>query len=311
MILNKHFVFDQHKGLQCTNMDDVNTYVTEKINIFCDYNNYVDKSKKLNLLQEIIDMYNEDILNKDVDITGIQHVKYHDKIDQNQMYMYYDFIIILGSIICHVFDYDKNALKCVEDGVNGPIDMAKMVEMAYKEFHDAKVNNTVACGATLMFVTIFESELKRKFKTRFLHKKANEIERLISNGTITLTTEQRDLLDMIEDKPNHKTFNNVYATTQAAYELFNFSGVLDNPTEQKSLLLNQTTLNQLLGYSFFRNEVEPAFLQVAEYLFKTTNLNLRNDMAHGGFGYKNYFHLSATGVLFFMCTFVFNDDCWI
>jgi len=195
------------------------------------------------------------------------------------------------------------------DGVNGPIDMGKMVEMAYKEFHDAKLNKTVACGATLMFVTVFESELKRKFKTRFLHKKADQIEQLISNGRITLTTEQRELLDMIEDKPNHKIFNNVYATTQAAYDLFDFAGVLDCPNEQKKLLLNQTTLNQLLGYSFFRNEVEPAFLQVAEFLFKTTNLNLRNDMAHGGFGYKNYFHLSATGVLFLNRHLNLNYEC--
>ena len=78
--------------------------------------------------------------------------------------------------------------------------------------------------------------------------------------------------------------------------------------DQENLLLNNTTLNQLLDYSIFSNKVEPTFLKIMKLLFQRKKLNLRNDIAHGAFGYKNYYHISATSVLYFMSTFVIKDE---
>lgn len=312
MILEKHFIFDRTLGLQCTNMGDVREYMQEKIAVLRDYENYKNKAITLGLLQEIIDMYEEDIQTPDVDMSQLQDMVYGDEVSISQMLMYFDFTTILGGIAYNIFDYDKNAIRFAIDGISGPISTSSMFITAYDELHMTKENGThFAYGATLILVTILESELKKKFKGRFIAGKTREIEELISSETFIPTDEQRSLLDCLEEKRTEMAFNKVYATTQAAFDLFESAGVLDNRRDQKNLLLDKATLNQLLGYDFFIADVEPAFLHTMEYLFKTNNLNLRNDIAHGAFGYRNYYHLNVTSMLFYMCSLVIDDACWI
>ncbi|MCD7837128.1 MAG: hypothetical protein LUG83_10925 [Lachnospiraceae bacterium] len=311
MILQKHFKFDTDKGLVCENFADVEHYIEAKIIILQNYENYSNKDVRLGLLQEILNMYAEDIVAPDIDMSAMSNCVYSDKMNFNQMLMYFDFIMILGSIEYNVFDYDKNKIKYVEDGVNGPISTANMFASGYDELYNAKKERKKAAyGATLIFVTTLESELRRKFKSRFIKRKTIEIEQRITDGAFSPTREQRDLLACLEQKETAKVYNRVYATSEAAYELFSLAGVIDIPGEQKNLLQNKTTLNQLLGYTIFSSEVEASFLETMKVLFKTGNLNLRNDMAHGGFGYKNYYHLTVTSMLYFLCGIVIDDHCW-
>lgn len=310
MVLQKSFKCTPENGLICVNTDDVSNYIQNKVELFRNYENYTSKQKKIELLEEVLQMYNEDIQNPQIDMSEMSNIVYSDKVNIKQMIQYFDLVWILGSIAFNIFDYGNNALNHTEDGMNGPINMGKMVWQAYNQLHIAKINGEkTAYGATLIFTTVLESELKKKFKILFIQDKLAEVDNIVSQGTYSLSEDEKELIKYLRQDENAKEFNAVYATTQAAYELFKNVGVLETANQdQKNILLNKTTLNQLLGYSFFANKVEPAFLAIMKLLFQTGNLNLRNDIAHGGFGYKNYYHTSATGLLYFMSTFVFNDE---
>lgn len=310
MVLQKSFKCTPENGLICVNTDDVSNYIQNKVELFRNYENYTSKQKKIELLEEVLQMYNEDIQNPQIDMSEMSNIVYSDKVNIKQMIQYFDLVWILGSIAFNIFDYGNNALNHTEDGMNGPINMGEMVWQAYNQLHIAKINGEkTAYGATLIFTTVLESELKKKFKILFIQDKLAEVENIVSQGTYSLSEDEKELIKYLRQDENAKEFNAVYATTQAAYELFKNVGVLETANQdQKNILLNKTTLNQLLGYSFFANKVEPAFLAIMKLLFQTGNLNLRNDIAHGGFGYKNYYHTSATGLLYFMSTFVFNDE---
>ena len=310
MVLQKSFKCSSENGLICVNTDDVSNYIQNKVELFRNYENYTSKQKKIELLEEVLQMYNEDIQNPQIDMSEMSNIVYSDKVNIKQMIQYFDLVWILGSIAFNIFDYGNNALNHTEDGMNGPINMGEMVWQAYNQLHIAKINGEkTAYGATLIFTTVLESELKKKFKILFIQDKLAEVDNIVSQGTYSLSEDEKELIKYLRQDENAKEFNAVYATTQAAYELFKNVGVLETANQdQKNILLNKTTLNQLLGYSFFANKVEPAFLAIMKLLFQTGNLNLRNDIAHGGFGYKNYYHTSATGLLYFMSTFVFNDE---
>lgn len=310
MVLQKSFKCTPENGLICVNTDDVSNYIQNKVELFRNYENYTSKQKKIELLEEVLQMYNEDIQNPQIDMSEMSNIVYSDKVNIKQMIQYFDLVWILGSIAFNIFDYGNNALNHTEDGMNGPINMGEMVWQAYNQLHIAKINGEkTAYGATLIFTTVLESELKKKFKILFIQDKLAEVDNIVSQGTYSLSEDEKELIKYLRQDENAKEFNAVYATTQAAYELFKNVGVLETANQdQKNILLNKTTLNQLLGYSFFANKVEPAFLAIMKLLFQTGNLNLRNDIAHGGFGYKNYYHTSATGLLYFMSTFVFNDE---
>ena len=310
MVLQKSFKCTPENGLICVNTDDVSNYIQNKVELFRNYENYTSKQKKIELLEEVLQMYNEDIQNPQIDMSEMSNIVYSDKVNIKQMIQYFDLVWILGSIAFNIFDYGNNALNHTEDGMNGPINMGAMVWQAYNQLHIAKINGEkTAYGATLIFTTVLESELKKKFKILFIQDKLAEVDNIVSQGTYSLSEDEKELIKYLRQDENAKEFNAVYATTQAAYELFKNVGVLETANQdQKNILLNKTTLNQLLGYSFFANKVEPAFLAIMKLLFQTGNLNLRNDIAHGGFGYKNYYHTSATGLLYFMSTFVFNDE---
>ena len=133
------------------------------------------------------------------------------------------------------------------------------------------------------------------------------VEKKIAQGLYSPTPDDSTLIDCLLNR--RSDYDSVYATTIAADSLFEKSDVYDstNKTSLKNLILNKLTLNQLLQSAVFSAKAEPSFLEVMQLLFGTGNLNLRNDIAHGAFGYQNYYHLSATGVLYFMMNAVVND----
>lgn len=204
-------------------------------------------------------------------------------------------------------------MKRTEDGEHGPINLSEMFATAYeelkyqKQFYCKTGMSKPAYGSTLMFATMLEAELKRKFKSILITEKISQVENSIATGAFSPNQDQAELIRCLKHEQGAKEYNSVYGTTIATKDLFVAAGlVLTN--DESDLILNNTTLNQLLGYSFFQNKVEDEFLRVMQMLFGTGKLNLRNDLAHGGFGYKNYYHSSATSVLFFMALMVIGDD---
>ena len=308
MILEKHFKFYEDSRCRALNISDVEEYVRKKMIHFQNYNNWSSKREHISLFQEILDMVNEDERYIDIDTSDIYEILYSDKFDKRKFIMYYDLVFILGSIAYNVFDYEKNALKKTEDGQHGAINLASMITYGYEELASAKKEQKNASyGATLVFTTVLETELKRKAKHMLQCELANAVEKKIQLGSFVTSSEDSNLLDCLQGRK--EKYDPVYATTFAADNLFARAEVYDAQfeSEQKSLILNKTTLNQLLQSNFIGQKAEPVFLEIMKLLFGTGNLNLRNDIAHGGFGYQNYYHTSASALLYLLLVNVIRD----
>ena len=308
MVLEKHFEFKRDTGCMAINIADVEAYVNNKMIHFRDFRNWTSKQEHLALFQELLTMVNEDIQNPDINDSDISHLLYYDAFDRKKFILYYDLVFILGSIAYNVFDYDKNALNHTEDGQHGPINLADMVQRGYDELVAVKrTGGKAAYGSTLIFTTVLEAELKRKFKQIIIDELTSSVEAAIQSGSFANTAEDRVLLDCLEDK--NSEYNSVYVTTQGADELFTRSGVYNShqSSEYHSLILNKMTLNQLLQSSIFQAKAQPVFTEILTLLFGTNNLNLRNDIAHGGFGYQNYYHTTGAALLYWSLNSVIFD----
>ncbi len=308
MILEKHFVFDPVTGCIPTNLPDISAYVQAKVDHFKDYNNWTSKNEHIALYQELLKMVSEDIAAPDIDISPISHLLYYDKFNATKFIMYFDLVLILGSITYNVFDYGGNAFNHAENGQHGAIDKVDMITRGYAELVEAKKENAkTAYGSTLIFTTILEAELKSKFKGIVIDELVAAIETKIQNGSYVPSSDDNVLIDCL--KGNRTDYNSVYVLTEAADQLFIKADVYDpqNKSEQENLVLNKTTLNQLLQSNIFAAKAEPPFLQMMKLLFGTGNLNLRNDIAHGGFGYQNYYHTSGAALLYLLLIAVVND----
>lgn len=248
MILEKHFKFDPVEGFQATNISEINDYISEKIDYFRVYDNWKSKKEHLELYHEMLDMINEDLNNVDVDLSGVSSILYYDKIDKKKAVLYYDLVYVLGTISLNVFDFGKNALNHVEDGEHGAINLGSMVQYGYDELISAKKNNKPTYGATLALTTSIEGELKRKFKYIIQQELSKDVEKKIQNGTYSPSSDDRTLLDCLLGRK--KCFNSIYVTTIGGDELFKKAEVYDASSavskEQSNLMLNKTTLNQML-----------------------------------------------------------------
>lgn len=69
----------------------------------------------------------------------------------------------------------------------------------------------------MIFTTVLESELKRKFKDLFIQEKLNEVDNEVKQGRYTLSESEKDLMKFLRHEEDTKTYNSVYATIQAAY----------------------------------------------------------------------------------------------
>lgn len=311
MILKKKFKYDVSQGFVVDNFNDVRDYINEKVKIFKLYENWVSKDAILDLIKEINNMYDEDITNLDIDETNTHLILYSENYVKENLIQYYDYIYILGTIIYNVFDYDKNALALACDGENGPINMADMVAQGYSQLVLAKKENKNAYGASLIFATIIESELKRKFKYTILEELTNKVEQKIRNNEYTPSEDEKTLIKCLKDEEDAPKYDPIFAKGKGASGLFQFANVYDADStvakDQKELIENKTTLNKLLKYSMLESRVNQDFLKMMRLLFGTSNLNLRNDMAHGVLGYRNYYHISATSLLYFVSNIIIND----
>ena len=138
-------------------------------------------------MEEMLKMVTEDTASPNIDTTPISSLLFFDKFDKETFVLYYDLVIILGSIIYNVFDYDNNALSHIEGGQHGAINLGKMLEQGYNEYVYAKrTKRDAAYGATLIFTTIIEAELKRKFKSIIIHELSADVEFEANNGSFNL-----------------------------------------------------------------------------------------------------------------------------
>lgn len=304
MILEKHFTFET-TGLQCTNQSDVESYIQDKVNHFSSYNNWSSKAERLALIKEINTMFDEDedehII--DIDLSGVSSILFYDKINKANVIMFYDYLYILGTISWAVFDRPGIRLVNAENGIHGAVNTADLFNRAYNEMVYSKINGAsqYVAAPVLILATLVESQSKLKFKEYYLQKKLDEVDLLIQAGTVNPSQDDTILIDCLRHR--RRDYNSVYVETDGVIELLSRFGVCID-SEAKKLLNNTITLNQLVQYAEFRNEVEPEFIIALERIFGTSNLNLRNDAAHGGYGYRNYFYAGVAGTLYYLLTMI-------
>ena len=306
MILEKFFCFTKDQGCIISNSADVETYIKEKVNHFKKHNNWASKKEHMDLYDEILNMINEDLQHPTIDTAPVSNIKFYDKYDTNELIIFYDLVYILGRIIYEAFDYGENALHHIENGRYGPINLGDMLECGYKEFVNTKRNKKsyVSYGSTLIFVIIIEAEIKSKIKNILLQEL---VKKTIRNGINSFSAEELDLVNCLTQ--NKDDFNYLYVTTQGADSLFEKYNIYDTQekNEQKKIILNNITLNQLIQSKIFNNLAEPTFFKIMKLLYGNADLKFRNDILHGLPSYKNYYSIYGTGLLYFIVTDILND----
>lgn len=316
-MFTKEFKITLEEGLVLQNLDKRNTYMLDKINFFSEYNNYIDKGKKIAFFQEILDMYEYDCQSATFDSTSLSSLEFFEiEEHKNNMLAYYNIIIIMGGIALNIFDKPLNRLRYAYEGINGPINTSQMLVRGYEELIRCKVNGTIPYGANLIFATLLESNLKSLIKVEFTKKSLQRIEEKINSGDIVLTDYETRYLDFLlyeYDLSNIRSsiqFEGVKATTQELYKLlikYNIIEPQDNEAER--LIQNTCTLNQLLGSTICAEIVEPTYLALIKMLFNTKKLNLRNNLAHCNYGYMNYHTLNVAALLYLLVSMTGNRQC--
>jgi len=314
----KDFKFTKEKGLILLNTIERDAFLKEKIQHFSNYQNYMSKIEILNLLQEILDMCDYDMETATFDnseISGI--IGFNPTEHSNKMILYYNSVVMLGTIYLNTFNLIGNRLIGVEDGTNGPISTSSMLSNGYNELLSKKqlmhTDSINAYGATLIFATLIEKELKSKIKRTYLNEYITTLQTKINNEEIILEHDELNLLiflqsQYLKDKVPDFIFDSVYATTTACYSLLTKYEIIDrNDNDLRKLILNQITLNPFLSSNLFKNKADYRFVKMANILFNTDKLNLRNNLAHCNFGYLNYYNISATALLYGVLMMILKD----
>lgn len=318
MFFVKNFRFTLEQGLQLTNTADLNTYIVPKIEHFSKYENYSSKEEKLKLLDEVSQMCDHDKSTATFDYSALPTIEGTNMADmQSQMIDFYNLTCILGGVFLNVFDKDKNRVSRVVDGISGAISTNAMFGHAYDELIACKNAGCVpAYGATLIFATLFEKDIKEHTKRIYAKKYITLLKNEISAGRITLTSSENNLLDflqyqyeMISHRATSVHFDSVAASTQMQYDLYKKYGIIShNDSNIEKLLCNKFTLNQLIQSSLFQDIADDRFVKTISLLFGVSNQNLRNNLAHCNFTYANYYSIQITALLFILFTMVADES---
>lgn len=317
MFFNKKFKFDLVQGLTLVNTAELNTYINDKINHFSIYQNYSSKDEKLKFLGEIIDMCNYDISNATFDYSQLPNIHGSNIADmQSNMIYYYNLAVILGGVFLNVFDKKGNRIASVEDGISGPISTNSMFVQAYRQLIYSKNNGlSPAYGATLILATLFEKEIKEHTKRIYAKQYINSLKNEISVGNIALTSQENDLLDFLQyqyEMISHRTtttcFDSVQATSNMLYSLLEKYNIISNDPNIKKLLCDKFTLTPFIRSSLFKNIADDRFVEIVSILFDSSELNLRNNLAHCNFTYINYYSIYITALLYLLFTMVADES---
>lgn len=185
MILEKHFSFNPAKGLEATNQPDMDAFIRGKAKHFSDCKNWLSKTERLALLDEINRMFDEDEQNIDVDLSKLAPTLYSDKIEKRNAIMYFDYLYVLGAISWDVFDRPGNRLVDVQNGIHGAVSTADIMCVAYNDMITHKRTGDIVFvpSAALILATLVESQCKIKFREYYTQNKLDELEAIINAGT--------------------------------------------------------------------------------------------------------------------------------
>lgn len=317
MGFTKNFIITPDNGLMLINTADRDAYLHDKINHFAIHANYISKSERLRLIQEILDMYNTDCTTATFDTSDISGFHLFNINDHREiMLMYYDIIFIMGTIFLNVFDRPLNRLDHVEDGLNGPVSTATMFLAAYNELVFCKADNKVPYGSNLIFATLLENDLKTVVKIAYSRECLTALNQVINIEALILTPDEADLLAFLinyyelSTTPCGVMFDGIVATTTAFYNLLvKYAIIVPTDMEAKKLLLNKFTLNPFLNSPICKSKIDASFLQLIKLLFDTDKLNLRNNLAHCNYGYLNYHTICVASLLYSLMSMLSNGHC--
>jgi len=311
----KQFEVNIENGLTLLNTAERDNFIKDKITFFSAYKNYSSKVEHLAFIQEILDMYDYDNTYATFDTFKIACVQGFNLTNhKKKMVMYYDLVIMMGTVFLNVFDLPNNRLDHVTEGISGPIDTGNMFLKAYRELEDCKATNGRAYGATLILATLLEKDLKTRIKFLYAQEYLKAINNQVANGGLTLTHDEADLVAYLNvyyelsNSPSNAIYDSVYATTSAFYKLLE-KHLIINPldSEVRKMLLDKFTLNPFLDSKLYQAKVDPRFVRITQLLFNGDKLNLSNNLAHCNFGYINYYNLSITALLYSLYYMVSYD----
>lgn len=291
-------------GIEIINQSECESYARAKISYYSNHAVWSSKDERLSLLKEINDMFDEDIINPDVDLSGAT-LLYENETDKIDVIRYYDYLYILGSISLALCDSEASKASVFEVVPNAAVDSCRLFEIAYSDilskWKNKKPNAPVA---VLLLVTILESQLRMRFKEFSLQKMLDEVENKIRDGSFSPSSDDLVLMDCLRHR--RRDYERVYVESKAAIGLFKKAGItLDECT--KKLFENTITLNHLIQYQEFREAVDIRFLTAMREIFGTKKLNLRNDATHEGTGHRNYYSICVAGTLFYLVMMVMEN----
>lgn len=314
-MFNKSFVLKLDTGLSLSNTKELERYIIDKIEHFSIYDNFSNKEELLNFFHEILDMIDNDLESATFDYTDIS-----DSIgfpyDEKMMIMWYDIIYVMGQIFLNVIDVGGNRLKEALEGQSGPISTSQMIMRAYNELIICKKaeNSPAAYGATLIFATLFESQLKSHIEKYYSRKILSYLKDKFSTGEEILDVLDIDLYEFLmfqyglSNNTEVKLFDAITATKSMKYDLFCKYKVVDSSdTQLCKILTEEITLNQLLRSKYFKEITDIRFQKLVNYLFDSRKLNLRNNLAHCNLSRMNYYSLGTTALLYMLVSMISKE----
>lgn len=318
-MFDKKFTFTYSNGLTLTNREDTEKFIYEKAEHFKCYSNYSDKEELLNFFQEILNMIYHDDATAEFDFSDISG-SVGFPFAKDNMIRWYDIAHIMGSVFLRVFDAKENKLKTILDGIHGAISTSGMLSHAYNELVTHKINKmnygeTVpAYGATLIFATLFESELKTHTRIYYTKKYLSQLKTKMDSSAITLTEDEFDLFKFLSfrfnmvDSASNKYYDAITALDSQYQLLVKYNIINASDREIKDILLGNATLNKFLNNNYFKDITDERFWNIVSILFNVDKLNLRNNLAHCNFERMNYYSLGVTALLYVMVCMVSNEQ---
>lgn len=308
----------ENNGLKMdeTSRNNLDNFIKTQISIFKEYNNYVDKEKWLILFDNIFSLIDYDLSNAVFNFQGLENVIHDIKQAKKAIILFYHIGYALGNIVYSVFDEPKNRLKEITEGFEGAITPRDLLKYGYLELVNHKRNNDAspAFGASFVFASIIEEELKTRLKRYYAIKYLTKLQDKINNSEVALNTDEDELFDYLcynydisSQRKYQKEFDSIYATGIKQFELLSNYTDLTNYSNINKLFDRSVTLNKLRNESYFESVVDDRFKKMLLYLFGTRNLNLRNNLAHANLTYINYHYLGFTSVLFLITHFIANE----
>ncbi|WP_186668814.1 DUF4209 domain-containing protein [Sporosarcina sp. BP05] len=312
MNLIKKFIFTKTEGLVLTNKTEINNYLGEKVKHFSEHKNYIDKDELLNLFQEILDMNNHDIATAKFSFSDFENtIGFKLSDEKTKMIYFYNLIAVLGTIYYEVFDKPGNRLRDVEEGSDLPFKTTDMFAAGYNEFLMAKQNSMKnSFGATLIFMTLLERDLKTFIKLVYMDELLRKLETKIAQEKISFNAVDEDLYlylrhqyKMDIENSSTKIYDSLYASSSLAYNLFESNGIIEDENKEKQFFkgifgINPLTLNNLIVSPKFKGKVDIRFWNIIDIMFDPNKLNLRNNLTHGNNGYQNYYHINVTSLIY-------------